>query len=77
MDTTLQTPSGGDQNLGPALIGVAVGSFVPAFIVVCLRLWIRAKVIRAVGWDDWIIVLAIVNPLSISALGRNHVDAIE
>lgn len=51
---------GGDQNIGGALTGVAIGTFVPALVAVVLRIYVRSRLVRAIGWDDWIIMLAMV-----------------
>lgn len=38
-----------------------IGSLLPLVtVVVGLRLWTRAKIVRSVGFDDWVIVVALV-----------------
>lgn len=39
----------------------AVSVFLPlALIAVAVRMWIRTRMIRNVGWDDWMMILALV-----------------
>ncbi|KAL8784333.1 MAG: hypothetical protein Q9213_004042 [Squamulea squamosa] len=41
------------DNRAPALIGVLVSGLVVSLIVLNLRFWARAKIVRKVGADDW------------------------
>ena len=61
----LSKPSGGDQNRGPELDAVAATFCALACISVLSRLFVRMKMIHAVGWDDATICLTMVgnNPL--------------
>ncbi|KAI9675737.1 MAG: hypothetical protein M1817_001104 [Caeruleum heppii] len=46
-----------DENQGPRILAVCVTTTVLAFVIVCLRLFTRIKVVRSVGWDDYVILL--------------------
>jgi len=49
-----------DENRGPEILAVC-GSLVGfSLVIVLLRLYVRAKMVRHVGVDDWIIVAAMV-----------------
>jgi L-lactate permease len=49
-----------DENRGPEILAVC-GSLVGlALIVVALRIWVRAKMVRHMGSDDWAIIAAMV-----------------
>ena len=52
------------QNIGLELTVVALVFFPLALIAVCLRLFVRLWIVRAAGWDDWHIVLAVVERVS-------------
>ncbi|AEO60764.1 hypothetical protein MYCTH_2310333 [Thermothelomyces thermophilus ATCC 42464] len=56
MADTVETPP--DENRGPEILAVC-GSLVGfSLVVVILRLYVRAKMVRRVGADDWTIVAA-------------------
>jgi hypothetical protein len=49
-----------DENRGPEILAVC-GSLVGlALVVVALRVWVRAKMVRHMGSDDWTIIAAMV-----------------
>jgi len=49
-----------DETRAPELI-VSVAVFLPlALIAVAVRLWVRTRMIRNFGWDDGMMVLALV-----------------
>ncbi|KAF2440767.1 hypothetical protein P171DRAFT_325708, partial [Karstenula rhodostoma CBS 690.94] len=41
------------ENDGPRILGVVLGTTVFAVITMVARLWVRVKLIRNVGWDDY------------------------
>lgn len=49
-----------DENKGPVILGVVVSTTVIAFIIVCMRFYVRIGMIRAVGADDYFILAALV-----------------
>ena len=59
MDHTGQAQQG-DVNLGPGLIGSLVATSTTCIISVALRFWVRGRLVKAIGWDDWTILLALV-----------------
>ena len=56
----LSEPLGGDQNKGPELDAVAATFCALACISVLSRLFVRTRMIHAVGWDDVTICLTMV-----------------
>lgn len=58
-----------DENYGPKLVAATSAVTVIALISVILRLWVRAGIIKSVGWDDRFIVMAMASGPSIS---RSH-----
>lgn len=51
-----------DVNRGYILLTVSAVTFFVAFILVCLRLFVRTKIVRnSLGWDDFFIVLGVVS----------------
>ena len=50
----------GDVNLGPGLIGSLVATTTTCIVSVALRFWVRGRLVKAIGWDDWTILLALV-----------------
>ena len=48
-------------NRGPELQAVCSTMVSISFISVALRVWVRARIIKAFGWDDFFMVLALVS----------------
>lgn len=61
MDSYQQPPPDGDLDKGPIFLTVTLITATIALVVVGLRVYVRTKIIRAVGWDDWMIILAMVS----------------
>ena len=61
MSQLLAPPPGGRQNKGPAFLAVALLFTILASIVVFLRVYVRIWVKPAFGWDDGMIIFAIVS----------------
>ncbi|KAK4125816.1 hypothetical protein N657DRAFT_654352 [Parathielavia appendiculata] len=58
MADSAEQPIPPDENRGPEILAVC-GSLVGiALFVVVLRIWVRAKIVRHVGADDWTIIAA-------------------
>lgn len=45
---------------GPQLAIVAITLLVFSFVIVALRIWVRVQMKKRAGWDDWIMVIAMV-----------------
>ncbi len=56
-----QAPAGGDQNKAPGLLALTWIEFSISLIVVVLRLFTRALIVRHVGLDDIFIVVTLVS----------------
>lgn len=54
-----------DDSRSNAIIIVTSVFFAISFVSVCLRLFVRTRVVRAFGWDDTTMMLAMVGPSSI------------
>lgn len=63
---------GPDINHGPKLLAATGVVTAFAFIAVVLRMYVKAVMIKSVGWDDKFIVMAMVSSLSRS---RWHIQA--
>ena len=55
----------GPRYLGPILLGVAFSLLAVSTIFVALRFYCRQFIVRRIGADDWIILVALVSPDSI------------
>ena len=45
---------------GPQLAIVGIVLLVLSTAVLCLRLWVRVRMKKTAGWDDWLMVVAMV-----------------
>lgn len=69
MDPTLETPP--DDNRGPEILSICGAMVSIALLTVILRIWVRARVIGEMGWDDHVIIAAMVrHHLSFFPFGR-------
>ncbi|KAM7201871.1 integral membrane protein [Rhypophila sp. PSN 637] len=57
MGWTYNTIDPDAATLGPRITGVAVALTVLSLLAVCLRLYVRIRLIKATGYDDWITVV--------------------
>ena len=65
MADTGPVPIDGDVNRGGSVIALQAVTISVAVILIALRLYVRARIFRALAWDDFFIVLALVSePLS-------------
>ncbi|KAK0609296.1 hypothetical protein DIS24_g12343 [Lasiodiplodia hormozganensis] len=46
------------ENRGPGALATSVTVTCVAAAIVLIRLWIRIRIVRASGWDDWMITIA-------------------
>lgn len=54
-------PPGGDQNRGEDIIITQFVLISIATILVGLRIWVRSRMTRKIGWDDILITIALVS----------------
>ena len=59
---TFSRPDNGDVDQGWALLAVCWAFVLCAFISTLLRIWVRWRITRNLGSDDWVIVAAMVQP---------------
>ena len=57
-------PAEGDVNLGLGIIASVAVTTTACIFTVVLRFWVRGRLVKAIGWDDWTILLALVRSLS-------------
>ena len=60
MSSTPKPPPDGDVNIGYKLTATVIVTFGLAAIAVTMRMYARARLVRKVGWDDWLILFAVV-----------------
>ena len=65
----MQEPAGGDQDRGPGFIAAAIITTTAALTTVCLRMYVRTRIVHAVGLDDWAIIISMVISYSLSTVG--------
>jgi hypothetical protein len=47
-----------DENLGPVILGATLTVTIAALITIATRLYVRLLMIRNVGWDDYVMISA-------------------
>ena len=57
---TYSRPDNGDVDQGWAILAVCWSFVTCAIVSTILRVWVRYKITRNLGADDWVIVLAMV-----------------
>ena len=62
MASTNGLPPGGDEDRATGFVICVSITTIAALLVVALRIYVRTRIIRAVGRDDWAILLAMVIP---------------
>ena len=60
---TFAVPDNGDVDKGWAILSTCWALVAVAFVSTITRIWIRARLTRNLGWDDFFISLAMVNCL--------------
>jgi hypothetical protein len=65
MPANLPLPSNTDENASGHIIGATAAVTVLALLVTVTRFYVRGFIVRAVGWDDWLMAWAM---LLVSAL---------
>lgn len=56
----LSPPPNGDQRIGVRLVAIGSVLIVPGTILVALRLYVRTRITRTLGLDDFFVVLSLV-----------------
>ncbi len=51
-------PPDGDQNASPGLLATTIMATIITVIILAARFWVRIRIVKKVGWDDWTILLA-------------------
>lgn len=64
-------PQEGDVNKGPALIIASCISIFIIILFVVLRFSVRIWISKAIGWDDWTILFAVVRSAFYSLQGHH------
>ncbi|CZR63592.1 related to integral membrane protein [Phialocephala subalpina] len=67
MSTTLLDAKVADVNRGPAILGATITVTILAFASVCARMYVRVRMIRSTGPDDYVILFAML--LSLIGIG--------
>lgn len=49
-----------ESNL-PFILGMIIPFFILAFSAVGLRTWVRMRIVKVMGYDDWVMLLAMVS----------------
>ncbi|KAL8967968.1 MAG: hypothetical protein Q9183_002677, partial [Haloplaca sp. 2 TL-2023] len=62
-DYEYSRPPDGDRSQGWALLSVCWGLVVAAMATTALRVWVRARLTRNLGWDDYYMLAAMVGAL--------------
>ena len=74
MTSNLQMSSIGDKSLGHALDAGALVTALIALLLFGLRMFVRSRIVRKVGWDDYILILSMastsVNTLKLSRISN-------
>lgn len=60
---TFAVPDNGDVDKGWAILSSCWALVAVAFVSTVIRIWIRARLTRNLGWDDFFISVAMVNCL--------------
>jgi hypothetical protein len=58
-----------DENRGPEILAICGSMVAVALASVLLRIWVRARVIGEMGWDDHVIIAAMVSHESFPFVG--------
>ncbi|KAF8463422.1 hypothetical protein BDZ91DRAFT_682723 [Kalaharituber pfeilii] len=56
------------ENRGGQIVAVCVAATVVIGLLVPMRLWVRMRIVRWLGWDDWMIVLATASSITLNAV---------
>lgn len=59
-------PSNPDENAGPQILGVILGTTSVALVTVLARFYVRTFMVKALGWDDFFMGLAMAEVRSLN-----------
>ncbi|KIX06951.1 uncharacterized protein Z518_04927 [Rhinocladiella mackenziei CBS 650.93] len=62
------SPSNSGQNDGPTIIRVTLAVSILALLTVMLRLYVRIKIIQNIGWDDYLMLIAMLLGIAFEAV---------
>lgn len=65
---TFTEPEDGDRSQGWAILSVTWAFVLCATVTTLLRAWVRARLTRNFGWDDWTIVACLVRTQSLTSI---------
>lgn len=60
MESITQPPAGGDESRGPSLLAALLVMLIASLVAVGARMYVRTRIVRSVGMDDWTIIAATV-----------------
>ena len=49
-----------DVNRGPEILAICGSLVGVALVMVLIRIWVRIKIVRQLGWDDYFMIAAMV-----------------
>lgn len=61
-------PPDGDRSQGWALLAVCWAFVAAALATTILRVWVRTRLTRNLGWDDYYMIIAMVSPDDLGGL---------
>jgi len=73
LDYSYRMAAESDNNKAPEFLAVFATGTLVAMVLVCLRLWVRAKIIRKVALDDWVVATSLVK-FEHLILGLDHLE---
>lgn len=68
----MERPLGPNDNRAPSFIACGLVTTIAALTAVCLRIYVRTRIVHAVGWDDWTAIFTMV--IHRLDLSRNCID---
>lgn len=69
MGPNRQLPSNGDGNRGLGSIAFTAIMTTLSLIAVSVRFYVRTRIVRAIGWGDWVILLSMVRDSPPAVIG--------
>lgn len=69
MGPNRQSPWTRNENKGPGCIAFAAIMTTLSLVFVSVRFYVRTRIVRAIGWDDWVILLSVVRDSPPAVIG--------